>query len=62
MRDQGRGMPPGVLHSQDGVENLGVGLLGMRERVRQLGGEIRIASSQEGATIQVEMAVPEMTS
>jgi signal transduction histidine kinase len=58
VRDRGRGMPPGILDGRDGVEYLGVGLLGMRERVRQLGGEIRIESSDQGASIQVEMNVP----
>ncbi len=58
VRDQGRGMPPGILEGQDGVRQLGVGLLGMRERVRQLGGAIRIDSSGAGASVLVEMDVP----
>ncbi len=57
VRDQGRGMPREVLNQSDGVESLGVGLLGMRERVRQLGGHLRIVSSGEGATVQVEINI-----
>ena len=48
-------MPAGILNRRDAVESLGVGLLGMRERVRQLGGQIRIESSGRGATVQVEI-------
>jgi len=58
VRDQGRGMPREILSRRDGVEFLGVGLLGMRERVRQLGGQLRIDSSGEGATVQVEISIP----
>ncbi|HEU5180378.1 MAG TPA: MASE1 domain-containing protein [Candidatus Polarisedimenticolia bacterium] len=54
--DDGRGMPEGILSDQSGVQSLGVGLLGMRERVRQLGGQIRIVPGA-GATIQVDIPV-----
>jgi signal transduction histidine kinase len=57
VRDRGRGMPAGILDRRDAVESLGVGLLGMRERVRQLGGRMQIASSDQGATVQVEIQV-----
>ncbi len=57
VRDQGRGIPAGILSRRDAVESLGVGLLGMRERVRQLGGRLRIDSSGKGATVQVEITV-----
>jgi signal transduction histidine kinase len=55
VRDRGRGMPPGVLNRREAVESLGVGLLGMRERVRQLGGRLRIETSGQGATVHVEI-------
>lgn len=55
--DHGRGMPEGILGDESGVESLGVGLLGMRERVRQLGGQIRIVPGGTGATIQVDIPV-----
>jgi signal transduction histidine kinase len=57
VRDHGRGMPEGILGEQAGVQSLGVGLLGMRERVRQLGGQIRILPGGTGATIQVDIPV-----
>jgi signal transduction histidine kinase len=55
VRDQGRGMPPDLLDRHDAIASLGVGLLGMRERVRQLGGHLRIESSGTGSNIQVEI-------
>jgi len=55
VRDQGRGLPAGVLNRREAVESLGVGLLGMRERVRQLGGQLRIETSGQGATVHVEI-------
>jgi signal transduction histidine kinase len=55
VKDQGRGMPVGILNGHDAPASLGVGLLGMRERVRQLGGQLRIESSGKGATVQVEI-------
>ncbi|MCI0567818.1 MAG: MASE1 domain-containing protein, partial [Acidobacteria bacterium] len=44
VRDDGRGLPAEVLSRRGGVELLGVGILGMRERVRQLGGHLGIDS------------------
>jgi PAS domain S-box-containing protein len=49
--DQGRGIPPGVLHGASGAA--GVGLAGMRERVRQLGGRYEIESGNQGTTIRI---------
>ena len=47
--DRGCGIPPNVL---DSIPRLGVGIAGMRERVRQLGGTLHITSSGEGTVIQ----------
>jgi PAS domain S-box-containing protein len=41
--DQGRGIPPEVLHNIDG--RAGIGIASMRERVRQLGGRFDIESN-----------------
>jgi PAS domain S-box-containing protein len=49
--DQGRGIPPSVLHGANGAA--GVGLPGMRERVRQLGGRCEIDSGNGGTTIRI---------
>jgi two-component system, NarL family, sensor kinase len=52
--DDGRGMAPDVL--DDVKEGRGgVGLLGMRERVKKLGGTISIDSGAAGTTITAEL-------
>jgi signal transduction histidine kinase len=56
--DDGRGMPADLLKPGDAVGALGVGLLGMRERVRQLGGRFDIDSGAGGATVRVEIDLP----
>jgi signal transduction histidine kinase len=58
VRDDGRGMPADLLKPGDAVGTLGVGLLGMRERVRQLGGRFDIDSGAGGATVRVEIDLP----
>jgi len=57
IEDQGRGVPPGVLDpTGKGIANLGIGIAGMRERVRQLGGRLTIAGAG-GTTIEVVLAL-----
>jgi signal transduction histidine kinase len=52
--DEGCGVPPEVLEpTPDMIPNIGVGIVGMRERVGQLGGTLAIASSDHGTTIRV---------
>jgi signal transduction histidine kinase len=38
--------------SADSIATLGVGIRGMRERVRQLGGQLEIFSSPTGTTVR----------
>lgn len=56
--DHGNGLPPAVLEQahQDWMGSLGVGLRGMSERVRQLGGSLEMSSSEGGT--QVRAIVP----
>jgi len=53
--DRGRGIPPGVLQRNLGKQRSesspGVGITGMRERVRQLGGRLEIRSGIRGTTV-----------
>ena len=58
VRDQGRGMPIAIGDDRGGIETLGLGLLGMRERVRQLGGQMTIRSTTQGSTVHVAIDVP----
>jgi signal transduction histidine kinase len=53
--DEGRGMPEGVADRRTDVGSLGLGILGMRERVRQLGGSLSIDSTPRGATVRVDI-------
>jgi PAS domain S-box-containing protein len=53
VQDQGSGIP-GSINGGDGkLARLGVGIAGMRERVRQIGGHIRIHSRSGGTDVDV---------
>jgi signal transduction histidine kinase len=56
VRDYGQGIPAETLANfeTNGI-HLGVGLSGMRERVRELGGKLKIKSNAAGTEIIVEM-------
>jgi two-component system, NarL family, sensor kinase len=53
IRDQGKGMSAERLASVGGAGTVGVGLRGMRERVKGFGGEMKIVSNGTGTFIQV---------
>lgn len=54
VRDEGCGMPDDVVNSLRGAApHVGVGIAGMRERVRQFGGALEIASSHQGTALTV---------
>ena len=56
IRDEGRGISSELLAGfRSGTRLLGVGLAGMRERVRDMGGSFEIDSSEKGASIQVAL-------
>jgi PAS domain S-box-containing protein len=56
--DRGRGMERNTLESRSsGGTRLGVGILGMRERMAQLGGRLEIESSSSGTTVRVTIPV-----
>jgi len=53
VRDQGKGMPPTQLKRCNGAaQAVGVGIAGMRERVRQLGGQLEIESALHGTAVR----------
>ena len=58
VRDYGNGMPPAVLHSleEDGSGG-GVGLAGMTERIREIGGSLEVNSSAIGTEILVRVPI-----
>ena len=48
-----------ALEMIDGGGNLGVGIAGMRERAHQLGGQVKIGSSDRGTTITAILPLKE---
>jgi signal transduction histidine kinase len=56
IRDQGHGIAPEVLSGfHSGARLYGVGMAGMRERIRDMGGIFEVRSSENGAFIQVSL-------
>ena len=52
VRDNGAGMPPDFLERfLSNAGNTGVGLAGMRERIRELGGHLDVQSDASGTFI-----------
>ena len=58
IRDAGKGIAPDVLerYQKDGV-GTGVGLAGMRERVRELGGALQLDSNSSGTQVTVSIPI-----
>jgi PAS domain S-box-containing protein len=56
--DCGKGIPGHELHTYAARQyKLGVGILGMRERMRQLGGQLEIISSEQGTAVRAVLPV-----
>jgi PAS domain S-box-containing protein len=56
--DKGKGIPPLVLEKfRSAGAGVGVGLAGMRERVSQLNGSLRIESDSSGTTVKVSLPI-----
>lgn len=55
VRDNGRGVPPGILAFQP--ESIGVGIAGMRQRVKEFDGDLRIKNLDDCGTL-VEVILP----
>jgi PAS domain S-box-containing protein len=59
IEDKGKGLSPRLLEQsdQDWTGALGVGVRGMNERMRQLGGTLELVSSAGGTTVRAKMPV-----
>jgi len=57
--DQGCGIPPEKLSFRQENATIGVGLLGMRERLRQLRGQLEINSNSQGTSVHAIIPVSE---
>jgi signal transduction histidine kinase len=64
VRDRGKGMPGQILEqsSQDWMGSLGVGLRGMSERLRQLGGTLQISSTECGTEVRATVPLQDVIS
>jgi PAS domain S-box-containing protein len=60
IQDRGRGLPPKA-HLDGRTETFGVGIPGMRERLRQHGGALEVHSNSEGTTITAIVPLPRAT-
>ena len=56
--DQGSGIPANGKAERSGPALPGVGIQGMRERVRQLGGNFEIQSSERGTVVRAAIPLP----
>jgi PAS domain S-box-containing protein len=54
IRDYGKGMPPQLV-GKTSSQGLGVGVSGMRERVRQFGGELLISRAEPGTLVEAKI-------
>lgn len=60
IKDNGHGIPPARLQRlNEGGAEAGVGIAGMRERMRELGGSLEIASDSSGTRLRVIIPIEE---
>jgi len=58
VQDQGKGIPLKRQQELNSTDRMGVGFRGMRERVRQLGGGLKIQSDTNGTVIVATLPLP----
>ena len=52
--DRGKGLPAALVETSEGSSAaLGVGIRGMRERVKQLGGSLELRPGEQGTVVEV---------
>jgi signal transduction histidine kinase len=57
VEDEGKGIPPEKQEAMHSGRNLGVGITGMQERLRQLGGTLEINSNGKGTRVVAKLPV-----
>lgn len=57
--DHGRGLPAALRNNENMLAAAGVGIAGMRERARELGGRVDVQSGDGGTTVTVSLPIPE---
>src|ERR1051326_1035373 len=59
IRDEGHGVPPALRGDETMLAAAGVGVAGMRERARALGGKMHVQSDDRGTAIEVRLPIAE---
>lgn len=59
IRDNGKGIPKDRLQAVESGSGKGIGLAGMRERVRELGGNLNMESDHAGTLLRINVPVAE---
>ncbi len=59
VEDEGKGIPAEKLENPKSSGGLGIGITGMRERVRQLGGRLEIISADSGTLVRADFPLQE---
>jgi signal transduction histidine kinase len=59
IEDKGHGLPAHLRDQQEALMASGVGIAGIRQRVRELGGKMQIESEDRGTRIVVNLPIPE---
>lgn len=59
IEDRGKGIPPSKLQEMAAAGTPGVGIRGMQERIRQLGGTLEISSGSGGTLVTVSLPITE---
>ena len=62
VEDRGKGIPPEKRAAMDSIGMPGVGIRGMRERLRQLGGNLEIKSNGDGTIVAAQLPVTSVSS
>jgi len=57
IRDEGSDLKLSLPRNGDGFESIGVGIPGMRHRLKQLGGELLVDSNSNGTTVTATVPV-----
>jgi signal transduction histidine kinase len=55
VRDNGKGLSDGVLEGKP--DRIGVGIGGMRQRVKEFGGDLRIGNASPGTIVEVSVPI-----
>jgi len=57
VKDHGKGHEISTTQNGDGIENMGVGIPGMRHRLKQLGGELFVDTDTNGTTVTATVPI-----